>query len=69
MRYSVLNSLSNRRIFDPSKKEDLKELKHYLDHNKWIENCPFYLEDYWDNIPVMCMQKYAQYMLNKVVTA
>jgi len=63
MRYSLLNTVSNRRLFDPTRQEDLLELKHYIDTNQWIDNCPFYLEEYWDNIPAMCMHKYAQHML------
>jgi len=66
MRYSRLNTLSPRRLFDPSKHEDLIELKHYLDTNQWTIGCPFYLEEYWDNIPAMCTHKYAQYMLRNL---
>lgn len=63
MRYSRLNSINSRRRFDPTSEQDLLELKHYLDTNQWIGSCPFYLEDDWDNIPVMCTHKYAQHML------
>lgn len=65
MRYSVLNNVVQRRLFDPSKKEDLAQLKHYIDHNHWIGNCPFYLQEPWDNIPAMCMHKYAEYSLSQ----
>lgn len=63
MRYSLLNAVNSRRLFDPTCEEDLRELKHYVETNQWIGICPFYLEDEWDNIPVMCMHKYAQHML------
>lgn len=63
MRYSLLNGVNSRRLFDPTRQEDLVELKHYIDTNQWTGACPFYLEEYWDNIPAMCMHKYAQYML------
>ena len=64
MRYSLINAgLRQRRLFDPTSAEDLKELKHYIDTNQWISGCPFFLEDEWDNIPVMCMHKYARHML------
>ena len=66
MRYSLLNNVNSRRLFDPSKQEDLKELKHYIETNQWTGVCPFYLEDEWDNIPVMCMHKYAEYTLSKI---
>lgn len=66
MRYSLArNGMKERRKFDPNKEEDLKELKHFINTNQWISGCPFYLEDEWDNIPVMCMHKYTHWMLNK----
>lgn len=64
MRYSILNSINSRRRFDPTSEQDLLELKHYLDTNQWIGPCPFFLEEDWDNIPVMCMHKYAKHMLS-----
>lgn len=64
MRYSLLNDVTSRRLFDPSKEQDLQELKHYVETNQWINGCPFYLEENWDNIPAMCMQKYARHMLS-----
>ena len=33
-----------KRFFDPSKKEDVLEYKYFLEHNKWMHNCPFILE-------------------------
>ena len=67
MRYSLLNSVTNRRLFDPTKEEDLNELKHFIDTNQWVSNCPFYLEEYWDNVPAMCMHKYAfNYALSEI---
>jgi hypothetical protein len=63
MRYSLLNTVASRRIFDPSQEKDLHELKYFVDNNQWIGNCPFYLEESWDNVPAMCMHKYAQHML------
>ncbi len=68
MRYSLLNAVNTRRLFDPTRDEDLRELKHYIDTNQWISGCPFYLDEYWDNIPVMCMHKYAQHMLSQLKT-
>ena len=65
MRYSLLNNVNSRRLFDPSKDEDIAELKHYMETNQWTGICPFYLEDEWDNIPVMCMFKYTKHMLAK----
>lgn len=66
MRYSLLNTIGTRRLFDPTSEEDLIELKHYLETNQWTNGCPFYLEEYWDNIPAMCTHKYAQYMLKSI---
>jgi hypothetical protein len=66
MRYSVLNKVSERRIFDPKNKKDLRELKHYMEKAKWKNGCPFYLEYPWEEIPVMCLQKYTSMMLAKL---
>lgn len=66
MRYSTLSHLNPRRLFDPSKKEDLRELKFYVENLKWKDGCPFYLEYPWEEIPAMCKDKYALYMLSKM---
>ena len=66
MRYSKLNSLVSRRLFDPANMQDLLELKYFLEHSKWKNGCPFYLEEYWEDVPVMCKEKYAVYMLSKL---
>lgn len=65
LRYSILNDVNTRRRFDPANQDDLVQLKHYLETNKWIGPCPFYVEDDWDNIPIMCIHKYATHMLAK----
>jgi hypothetical protein len=67
MHYTNLR-LTHRRLFDPRKTEDLLELKHFVEHSRWISNCPFYLEEYWDNIPTMCLHKYAVHMLGSIKT-
>ena len=65
MRSSLLNRLAvPRRTFNPSKKEDQQELKHFIKHGVWKGSCPFYEEFPWDDIPAMCKHKYAEYMLN-----
>ena len=46
---SVLNTFARkfnpRRNFDPSKIEDLRELKYFKENLTWKSGCPFYLED------------------------
>lgn len=66
MRYSILSGVNVRRLFDPSKKEDLAELKYYMEHGHWRNACPFYMEHPWENIPAMCKAKYTAYMLGKM---
>lgn len=56
-----------RRDFDPSKAEDLKELKYFKDNGKWRSACPFYLEDPFIEVPAMCESKFTNYMLSKVL--
>jgi hypothetical protein len=65
MRYTSLQ-INERRLFNPSDKNDLLELKHFIETNRWTGKCPFYLEDSWDNIPAMCMQKYTEHMLRQI---
>lgn len=65
-RYSSLTTFHVRRKFDPSKKEDLRELKFFIENDKWRNNCPFLIEYPWEEIPAMCMEKYAAYMLAKI---
>lgn len=57
-----------RRTFDPSKKEDLQELKFFKDNGKWNGACPFYLEDPYIEVPAMCDNKFTAYMLEKLLT-
>jgi hypothetical protein len=64
---SVLHTFARkfnpRRNFDPSKIEDLRELKYFKENLTWKSGCPFYLEDPFLEIPAMCMSKYTDYML------
>jgi hypothetical protein len=46
--------------------QDLRELKHFVEHNSWKEACPFELEVPFLEIPLMCMTKYTAYMLAKL---
>lgn len=66
MWHSSLNNINARRLFNPANKSDLIELKYFTQHTKWQSGCPFYLEHPWENIPVMCKDKYAMYMLSKM---
>ena len=66
MRYFKVLNVCERRRFDPSALKDLQELKFFLENNKWRNGCPFYIEDPWEEIPVMCMTRYSQYMLSKI---
>lgn len=33
-----------KRYFNPFSKEDIKEYKKFLEHNRWSDRCPFLLE-------------------------
>lgn len=66
MRYSKLLHSKARREFNPSNKEDLKELRYFVVNKKWREGCPFYAEHPWEDIPAMCLEKYASYSLAKL---
>ncbi len=67
MRSSLLNRLAEpRRIFDPTKREDLLELKYFIQKGVWKAKCPFYEEFPWEDIPAMWKHKYSEYMLVKL---
>ena len=67
MRSSLLNRLATpRRNFDPNNREDLLELKYFIQKGVWKNKCPFYEEFPWEDIPAMCKHKYAELMLAKV---
>jgi hypothetical protein len=65
MQYSKLNTFHQRRRFDPSKTEDLEELKFFMANNHWRNVCPFYAEHPWVDIPAMCKDRFAKHLLNQ----
>lgn len=66
MRYSKLHTVISRRLFDPTNREDLLELHHYMMHGKWRDKCPFYAEYPWEDIPAMCKDKYTKHALGNL---
>lgn len=58
MRYTKLTDLQKRRLFNPTNKEDLIELKFLLENGKWRNGCPFYVEDPWEDVVLMCKHKF-----------
>lgn len=66
MRYSVLTTFNPRRQFNPAKLEDLLEFRYFLENRQWRNNCPFYLEDRYEDIPNMCKDRYTKFMLSKL---
>lgn len=65
-RYFKLQYRTVRRRFDPSNQNDLLELKYFLENRKWKDGCPFLVEFPWEDIPAMCKDKYATYMLSQI---
>lgn len=63
MRYFKTTGLNVRRLFNPANKQDVEELKFFIQNNRWKNICPFYLEDPWNNIPVMCTMKFTKHAL------
>jgi len=64
---TILHRYSQRRrYFDPSKREDLEEFKHFKVNFKWLDGCPFYLEWPHSDVVSMCDSKYADYMLKQL---
>lgn len=46
-----------RRIFNPLNPSDLAEYKHFIDHAKWREGCPFKEEWPHNSVPDMIRTK------------
>ena len=66
MRYTKLTGAFTRRLFNPSSREDVLELKYYVENNRWQSHCPFFVEYPWEDVPTMCKDKYAAEQLAKV---
>ena len=64
-RLFILNKHRNQRVvFDPKNKNHLEEIKFYMEHNRWKNGCPFYLEHPYLEIPAMVSQKYLEHVLS-----
>ena len=61
------NSLTDyawqRRRFDPSNKEDLKELAYFKKNGTWKNCCPFLIEWPYKDVISMCQARYTDYVL------
>ena len=55
--------IGERHRFDPSNKEDLKELAYFHKHKTWKKTCPFLLEWPHKDVVSMCQTFYTEYML------
>lgn len=55
-------NINQRRLFDPSNKDDMKLVRKFLYDMKW-NNCPFYLEWPYLDIPSMIKDKITEYTL------
>ncbi len=56
-----------RELFDPTNKKHIKEYALFLKTQRWKNNCPFYLEDPYTDIPAMINAKLAMHFLRKHV--
>jgi hypothetical protein len=56
-------NMYQRHQFDPSSKDDLKIVRKFLHDSKWENNCPFYLEWPYLDIPSMIKDKITEYTL------
>lgn len=67
MEYNRLREFNGeRRRFDPSNKEDLKELAYFIKHSTWKTSCPFLLEYPHNDVVSMCQVFYTAHMLKKL---
>jgi hypothetical protein len=54
-----------RRKFNPSDSNDLKELTYFKQNGRWKSSCPFFLEWPYQDIVSMCQERYTNFMLLK----
>jgi hypothetical protein len=67
MEYNRLREFNGeRRRFDPSDREDLKELSYFIKHTTWKTTCPFLLEYPHKDVVSMCQVFYTEHMLRKL---
>ena len=56
-------NLYQRHQFDPSSKDDMKIVRKFLHNMKWENNCPFYLEWPYLDIPTMLKDRITKHTL------
>ena len=64
---SLKKFIKPRELFDPNNKKHLKEYALFLKTQRWKNNCPFYLEDPYMDIPSMINAKLSMHFLRKLV--
>ena len=64
---SLRNFIKPREIFDPTNKQHVKEYALFLKMQQWKNNCPFFLEDPYTDIPTTINAKLAMHFLRKFV--
>lgn len=48
----------DKRVFNPSNKKDLSELKFFIKNGKWKTSCPFEVEYPYLNVVDMILRKF-----------
>ena len=51
--FKLSHKIWQKRLFDPSNKDDVQEYKYFLKNNRWKERCPFILE--WPHLTITDM--------------
>jgi hypothetical protein len=54
-KFKLSHHVWQRRFFDATSKEDVKEYAHFLKYSQWKSNCPFILE--WPYLTITDMVK------------
>jgi hypothetical protein len=52
-----------RRMFEPSSKDDMKIARQFFHDSKWKDGCPFFLEWPYLDIPSMLKDRITNYAL------
>lgn len=56
-----------KRQFDPTRAEDLKEYKYFLENARWRETCPFICEPPWEAVTFLIERRIVEHSINDLI--
>ena len=56
-----------KRQFNPTKANDLKEYKHFLETGRWRDTCPFICEPPYESVIFLIERRIASHWINNLI--